>query len=49
MFLFNKTFLEKADKHRKRFFWQKKKGKKCYHMVLNGVKFVGPKVKGGWY
>jgi hypothetical protein len=46
MFLFNKTFLEKADKHRKRFLWQKKKGKKCYHMV-KWSKVCRSKSKGG--
>jgi hypothetical protein len=44
MFLFRKSFLEKMDKHRKRFFWQKKKGKRVITW-LNGAKFVGQKRK----
>jgi hypothetical protein len=31
MFLLNKTFLEKVDKHQKKYFWQKKKDKKLSH------------------
>jgi hypothetical protein len=46
MFLLNKTFLEKADKHRKRFFWQKKKDKKSYYMV-SWDKVCRSKKKGG--
>jgi hypothetical protein len=33
MFLFNKTFIEKMDKHRRRFFWRRKNKKHGYHMV----------------
>ena len=33
MFLFNKTFIEKLDKHRRRFFWRRKNKKHGYHMV----------------
>ena len=32
MFLFNKTFIEKLDKHRRRFFWRRKNKKHGYHM-----------------
>jgi hypothetical protein len=46
MFLFRKSFLEKMDKHHKRFFWQKKKGKKSYHMV-KWCKICLSKKKGG--
>jgi hypothetical protein len=33
MFLLNKTFIEKLDVHRRRFFWHGKKQKKGYYMV----------------
>ena len=33
MFLLNKTFIEKMNKHRRRFFWRKKKDKRAYHWV----------------
>ena len=33
MLLFNKTFVEKINKHRRRFFWRKKNKKRAYHMV----------------
>jgi hypothetical protein len=33
MFLFNKTFIEKMNKHRRRFFWRRKNKKRAYHMV----------------
>jgi hypothetical protein len=33
MFLWNDTFIEKIDKHRRRFFWAGKKKKRKYHMV----------------
>jgi hypothetical protein len=33
MFLLNKTFIERLDKHRRRFFWHGKKHKRGYHMV----------------
>lgn len=33
MFLFNKTFIEKLDKHRRRFLWQGTGDKKKYHLV----------------
>ncbi|XP_048552830.1 uncharacterized protein LOC125533101 [Triticum urartu] len=33
MFLFNKTFIEKMDKHHRRFFWRRKNKKHGYHMV----------------
>jgi hypothetical protein len=46
MFLMNKTFLEKVDRHQKRFFWQKRKDKKSYHMV-RWLKVCRSKGKGG--
>jgi hypothetical protein len=33
LFLLNKTFIEKLDKHRRRFLWHGKKEKKGYYMV----------------
>jgi hypothetical protein len=33
MFLLNKTFIERLDKHRHRFFWHGKKHKRGYHLV----------------
>ena len=33
MFLFNKTFIEKINKHRRRFFWRRRNKKRAYHMV----------------
>lgn len=33
MFLLNNTFVEKMDKHWRRFFWQRGKKKRAYHMV----------------
>jgi hypothetical protein len=33
MFFIKKCFLEKVDKYRKRFFWQKRKDKKSYYML----------------
>jgi hypothetical protein len=46
MFLLKKSFLEKVDKHRKRFFWQKRKDKKSYYMV-KWSKVCRSKKKGG--
>jgi hypothetical protein len=33
MFLWNDTFIEKIDKHRRRFFWAGKKKRRKYHIV----------------
>jgi hypothetical protein len=33
MTLLNKTFIEKVDTHRRRFFWHGKKAKKGYNIV----------------
>jgi hypothetical protein len=41
-----KTFLEKMDKHRRRFFWHGKKLKRGYYMV-KWTKVCGSKKKGG--
>jgi hypothetical protein len=46
MFLLNKTFMKKADKHRKRFFWQKEDKKSI--TCLGGTKFVDLKRKGAY-
>jgi hypothetical protein len=46
MFLFKIGFLEKMDKHRKHFFWRKKKGKRSYHMI-KWSKICRSKKKGG--
>jgi hypothetical protein len=46
MFLLKKSFIEKVDKHRRRFFWQKNKNKKSYHMV-RWTKVYRSKNKGG--
>jgi hypothetical protein len=46
LFLPKKTFLEKMDKHRRRFFWHGEKNKKGYYMV-KWCKFCRSKKKGG--
>jgi hypothetical protein len=46
MFLLNKTFIEKLDKHRRRFFWHGKKQKKGYYMV-KWTRVCRSKKKGG--
>lgn len=33
MFLLNKNFIEKMDKHHRHFFWHKGKNKRAYHLV----------------
>jgi hypothetical protein len=46
MFLLNKTFIEKLDKHRRSFFWAGKKKKRKYHMV-KWSRICRSKIKGG--
>ena len=45
MWLMNKTFIEKLDKHRRRFFWQGCNKKKRYHLV-KWDRICRPKYKG---
>jgi hypothetical protein len=46
MFMLNKTFIDKMDKHRRRFFWASKKKKRGYYMV-KWIKVGRSKNKGG--
>jgi hypothetical protein len=47
MFYLNDTFIEKMNKHRRRFFWQRRNGKKRI-IWSNGLVCVDRKVKGVW-
>jgi hypothetical protein len=47
MFLMNKKFVEKIDKHRRSLFWVGKKKKKNT-IWLNGREFAARKRKGVW-
>ena len=46
MFMLSKTFVEKLDKHRRKFFWAGKSNKRKYYMVKWG-KVCRSKKKGG--
>jgi hypothetical protein len=46
MFLLNKTFIERLDKHRRSFFWAGKNKKRKYHMV-KWSRICRSKIKGG--
>jgi hypothetical protein len=46
MFYLNDTFIEKVNKHRRIFFWQRKQGKISYHMV-RWTRIFCSKSKGG--
>lgn len=46
MWLINKTFVEKLDKHRRRFFWQGANKKRRYHLV-HWSRICRSKDKGG--
>ena len=48
MFLLNKTFIEKMNKHRRSFFWRKKTDKLAYHWVKWSRVCRSKKKKGNW-